>query len=178
MKINLSEYNYSWPALFEKEKEILLTCLSSENPCIEHIGSTSVPGLTAKPIIDMMIGLPDFAFSNSLIPYIQKLGYTYFSQYEDVMPYRRFFKKENGDIVTHHIHMVETGSEFWIRHLLFRDFLRDNPNVAADYTDLKRRLAQQDWKDGNEYADAKTDFIRRIEKLAGFNHYSYFSGFR
>jgi GrpB-like predicted nucleotidyltransferase (UPF0157 family) len=170
MKIKLSEYNPDWPSVFEKEREILRATLSLNEPVIEHIGSTAVPNLAAKPVIDIMIGLPDFTKADSFVPCIQRLGYAYFKQYEDVMPYRRFFKKQDGDIATHHIHMVETGTEFWIRHLLFRDFLRDNSNVATEYADLKLRLAQQDWKDGNEYADAKTEFIRRIEKLAGFNH--------
>ncbi|MHC5144732.1 MAG: GrpB family protein, partial [Planctomycetota bacterium] len=119
--------------------------------------------------IDIMIGLPDFAQADSLVPIIQQLGCTNFSQYEDVMPYRRFFKKKNADRVTHHIHMVGIGSEFWVRHLLFRDYLRNNHNVAADYADLKLRLTQQDWKDGNKYADAKTDFIRGIEELTGLS---------
>ncbi|MHC5165875.1 MAG: GrpB family protein, partial [Planctomycetota bacterium] len=156
MKITLSEYNYAWPELFEQEKEILGAHLSSCNPTIKHVGSTAVPHLVAKPIIDIMIGLSDFTKADSFVPCIQELGYIYFKQYEDVMPYRRFFKKQNGNIVTHHIHMVETETEFWIRHLLFRDFLRDNQTVAADYADLKLRLAQQEWKDGNEYAGAKT----------------------
>lgn len=169
MKITLSEYDPGWPSMFEKEKEFLLARLSSSNPSIEHVGSTSVPGLIAKPTIDLMIGLPEFAQADSLVPPIQQLGYTYFKQYEDLMPYRRFFKKQNGDITTHHIHMVERGSEFWFRHLLFRDFLRGNQSTAADYAKLKLKLAQQDWKDGNEYAEAKTDFIREIEKRAGFS---------
>lgn len=166
MKIILSEYNSDWPAAFKQEKKTLQISLSSSNPSIEHVGSTSVPNLIAKPVIDIMMGLPDFAQADSLVPCIQQLGYTYFSQYGDVMPYRRFFKKQNGDIVTHHIHMIETGSEFWVRHLLFRDYLRDNTSVTADYARLKLNLAQQDWKDVNEYADAKTDFIRDVEKQA------------
>ena len=169
MKITISEYNCDWPIEFDQEKEILGEILSPNNASIEHIGSTSVPNLVAKPIIDIMIGLPNFTQADSLVPRIQELGYTYFSQYEDVMPYRRFFKKMNGNITTHHIHMVETGSEFWVRHLLFRDFLRDNPYVATDYGNLKLKLAQENWKDGNEYSDAKTDFIRSIEKRAGFS---------
>ncbi|MHC4907475.1 MAG: GrpB family protein [Planctomycetota bacterium] len=169
MKIILSEYNCDWATAFKQEKETLQMSISSSHPSIEHVGSTSVPDLIAKPIIDIMMGLPDFAQADALVPCLQQLGYTYFSQYEDVMPYRRFFKKQNGGITTHHIHMVESGSEFWIRHLLFRDFLRGNQSVAADYANLKLKLAQQDWKDGNEYADAKTDFIRSVEKQAGFS---------
>lgn len=168
MKIVLSEYNSDWSGGFEDEKRVLLAAISSAEPVIEHVGSTAVPDLTAKPILDIMIGLADFGGANSLVPNIQQLGYTYFPQYENVMPRRRFFKKMVNHLATHHIHMVEIDSEFWVRHLLFRDFLRDNPVIALDYADLKCNLARREWVDGNAYADAKTDFIRGIEKQAGF----------
>ncbi len=168
MKIVLSEYDFAWPKLFEEEKQILFTHLSSAEPVIEHIGSTAVTNLIAKPIIDIMAGLPDFGHADKLVPKIQELGYSYFPQYEDVMPHRRFFKKLSDGIATHHIHMVEIGSEFWIRHLLFRDYLRRNPAAALEYAGLKRDLAKKEWKDSNDFADAKGDFIRGIQKKAGF----------
>jgi GrpB-like predicted nucleotidyltransferase (UPF0157 family) len=82
------------------------------------------------------------------------------------MPDRRLFTKHQGDTNTHHIHMVGRGSEFWERHLLFRNFLRENPDVANRYAALKKELAQREWQDGNEYAGAKTEFIRNIEAQA------------
>ena len=168
MKIILSEYDPQWPTLFEQEKAVLLSIIGLLNPTIEHIGSTSVPGLIAKPIIDIIAGLPDFGHADKLVPKIQELGYTYLSRYEDEMPYRRFFKKLEGNVATHHIHMVEINSDFWIRHLLFRDYLRGNPTIALEYADLKRNLAQKEWEDSNDYADAKGYFIRGIEQQAGF----------
>ena len=166
MKVTIVEYSPAWRELFEQEKQLLETALGNSFIIIEHVGSTSVVGLAAKPIIDIMIGLPDFSVANNLVPKVEALGYEYVPQYEDEMPYRRYFRKTIAGIKTHHIHMVEIGSEFWERHLLFRDFLSANPGVADEYAALKRRLAELEWDDVNEYADAKTAFIRSIESRA------------
>ncbi len=133
---------------------------------VEHIGSTSVPDLAAKPIIDIMVGLTDFTQADGLVLHVQSLGYEYCSQFEVDMPFRRFFRKENAGVRTHQIHMVALNSEFWNRHLSFRDYLKAHPNVAAEYAMLKRKLAEQEWKDVNDYAAAKTEFIQSIEARA------------
>ena len=122
-----------------------------------------MPGLVSKPIIDMMVGLRDFSKANTLVPKIVNMGYTYFSEFEDIMPYRRFFKKLINDTATHHIHMVEIGGEFWQRHLLFRNRLRSDPATAAEYASLKKELAKRDWKISNDFAEAKAEFIKRVE---------------
>ncbi len=123
-------------------------------------------GLAAKPIIDIMIGLPDFSVADKLVPIIEALGYEYFKKYEDEMPYRRYFAKNSNGIRTHQIHMVEIGSEFWGRHLFFRDYLRQNPEIMNEYAALKKQLAEREWVDVNEYADAKSEFITGIENKA------------
>ena len=166
MKVTIAEYSPVWRALFEREKRLLAAAIGESVGIIEHIGSTSVVGLAAKTIIDIMIGLRDFSAANKLVPTIEALGYAYVPEYEDVMPERRYFKKRTDGVSTHHLHMVELGSEFWQRHLLFRDFLRAHPGVAAEYAALKRRLAQLEWTDKNDYTDAKTAFIRNIENRA------------
>lgn len=166
MKIVLYEYSEEWISLFEKEKHLLQKALGLENCIIEHIGSTSVKGLVAKPIIDIMIGLFDFSLADTFIVEIKTLGYEYIPEYEDVMPYRRFFKKIIDEKVTHHLHMVSEGSEFWRRHILFRDYLRTNSDIAKQYAALKKDLATREWNDTNEYAEAKSEFIRKIEKIA------------
>ena len=162
MKIVIENYSSLWPQKFEAEKAALENLLPA-TAVVEHIGSTAVAGLAAKPVIDIMIGLSDFAQADSLVPSIQSLGYEYVSEFEAVMPYRRFFRKEDAGVRTHHIHMVATGSEFWERHLAFRDYLRAHPESAAEYSALKRDLARREWQDMNDYAAAKTDFIRDIE---------------
>jgi GrpB-like predicted nucleotidyltransferase (UPF0157 family) len=153
--------------MFENEKSGLIENIGQWVLDIQHIGSTSVSGLGAKPIIDIMIGVRTLQEADTycLVP-ISGLGYEYIKKYEDQMPYRRYFRKSrNENILEHHIHLVEKGSEFWIRHLAFRDYLRANAEVAREYEQLKRKLAPQ-FSDGNEYAVAKTDFIKGIEAKA------------
>ena len=166
MKITIAEYSSMWRELFAREKKLLKAVIGETVGIIEHVGSTSVVGLAAKPIIDIMIGLYDFSVANNLVPEIEALGYEYVPEYEAVMPDRRYFKKRVGGTSTHHLHMVEVGGEFWQRHLRFRDFLRANPGVATEYAALKKKLAALEWNDKNEYTDAKTAFIRNIENKA------------
>jgi len=166
MKVIVSEYSPEWPELFEGERVALEAAIGAGTGIIEHVGSTSVEGLAAKPVIDIMIGLHDFTLADKLVPAITALGYQYIQKYEKVMPYRRYFKKIAHGTDTHHIHMVAAGGEFWQRHLLFRDYLRANPVVAASYAVLKRELAGIEWDDVNDYADAKTAFIKNIEHRA------------
>ena len=166
MKILIAEYSPVWREQFEQEKCLLEIAIGKNTGIVEHIGSTSVEGLAAKPIIDILIGLHDFSIAGSLIPKIKNLGYQYVPEFEDEMPDRRYFRKMAGGTRTHHIHMVEIGGEFWERHLLFRDFLRANRDVADEYAALKKELAETDWSDINEYADAKTAFIKDVENRA------------
>jgi len=123
-------------------------------------------GLCAKPIIDILIGVGDKSQLDIPVPEIQDLGYQYISRYENEMPYRRFFLKEKDAVRTHQIHMVAYKSTFWVRHLQFRDYLRARSEIAEEYAVLKRQLAERDWESVNDYADAKTAFIRRIEAAA------------
>ena len=163
MKIVIEEYNPEWKTVFEKESGLLSQSIGDPDIVIEHIGSTSVEGLGAKPVIDIMIGVADFKSVNCYIGAIEKLGYTYVSKYEDTMPYRRFFTKDSSGKRTHHIHMVEIDTEFWKRHLKFRDELRNNDQYRDDYYKLKLELSEREWVDGNEYAGAKSDFIKGVE---------------
>lgn len=165
MKVIIAEYSIAWPKLFAAEKTRLQQILPT-SATIEHIGSTAVPGLAAKPIIDIMVGLSDFSQAEALVPQVQALAYEYVSQFEVEMPFRRYFRKESEGIRTHQIHMVAFGSEFWQRHLKFRNDLRSHPNTAAEYAVLKHKLAAREWDDVNDYAAAKTEFIRNIEAQA------------
>lgn len=166
MKVSVVEYRLEWRKMFEEEKLLLQSVLGEVSAQVEHIGSTAVEGLAAKPIIDIMIGLPDFSMADTFVPKIAALGYEYFKKYEDEMPFRRYFAKNLGEIRTHQIHLVEINSEFWKRHLFFRDYLRQNAETASEYAALKKRLAEREWEDVNEYADAKTEFIKGVENKA------------
>lgn len=167
MKISIVDYSPEWPALFLEEKRALEEALAPHDVVIEHVGSTSVPGLAAKPIIDIMIGVHDFSLIDSFVPPIVALGYDYIAKYEDVMPFRRYLRKMRGERNTHHIHMVAFGEEFWQRHILFRDYLRNNLDAVEQYAALKRELAEREWDHMNDYATAKTEFIRSVERRAG-----------
>jgi GrpB-like predicted nucleotidyltransferase (UPF0157 family) len=151
--------------MFEEEKNRLEKILP-DSSVIEHIGSTAVHGLAAKPIIDIMVGLTNFAVADSLVPSIEGLGYEYVYQFESEMSYRRYFRKEKAGVRTYHIHMVAIASDFWNRHLSFRDYLRTHPDTATEYANLKRNLSNQEWQDMNDYAAAKTGFILSIEAKA------------
>ncbi|MBL4593965.1 MAG: GrpB family protein [Flavobacteriales bacterium] len=167
MKIHIEKYNPNWITQFFKEYNQLLDSIDESDVVIEHIGSTSVNGLGAKPVIDIMIGLKDFSTADNHINNIESLGYNYISKYEDIMPYRKFFIKEINEKRTHHIHMVEVDSDYWDRHIRFRDYLRSHKTVRDNYFELKISLSKKEWNDGDEYAKAKTDFIRAIETEIG-----------
>jgi len=169
MKVSIIEYRPQWRKMFEEEKQLLQAVLGEVSAKVEHIGSTSVDRLAAKPIIDIMIGLTDFSVADDLVPRIEASDYEYIKKYEDEMPFRRYFLKNLNGIRTHQIHMVEIDSEFWGRHLLFRDYLRHNPAIANEYAALKKQLAEREWEDVNEYADAKSEFIKSIENKAASN---------
>jgi GrpB-like predicted nucleotidyltransferase (UPF0157 family) len=168
--IILEPYNPSWLLLYNQEKELLLTVIKKLNPVIEHIGSTAIPDICAKPTIDIMIGVLELIKNEQyLINQITSLNYEYISAFEEHMPYRRFFQKNNAHgIRTYHIHLVEYNSEFWKRHLLFRDYLKSHPKIAKKYEKLKLKLVAQ-FTNRNEYAMAKTEFIKEVEKQALVN---------
>ena len=165
--IIIANYKPEWPKLFEAEKSLILNAITPWVESIEHIGSTAVPNLAAKPVIDIMIGARSLAEADAYcIKRLEDLGYTYVPEYEQQMPDRRFFRKNNKEnAATHRVHLVEVNSEFWDRHLLFRDYLRQHPEAAQEYEQLKRTLAEK-FTDTNAYADAKTNFIKSIEAKA------------
>ncbi|MBI5273772.1 MAG: GNAT family N-acetyltransferase [Chlamydiales bacterium] len=164
-QIYLVPYCKKWPEDFKKEKQSLLRVIGNHVVSIEHIGSTAIEGLSAKPVIDIMIGVNSLEEADQhSISKIEELGYEYMKQYENHVPERRFFQKTSSDgIRTHHIHLVEINSNWWKRHLAFRDYLRNHPDAARDYENLKKSLAKKHC-DSNDYAMAKTEFIRKIEE--------------
>lgn len=166
-QIYLVPYLKQWPIDFEKEKVILLQTIGDWVQDIQHVGSTAIPGLAAKPVIDIMIGVINLEEADQYcVSRIQNLGYEYIQKYEAELPNRRYFQKiSKTGVRTHQIHLVEIHSDWWERHLLFRDYLRLHPEVAKEYEQLKRSLAKK-YSDTNEYANAKTSFIRKIEAKA------------
>ncbi len=163
MTIHLIPYNPQWPLLFIAERVLIKNALSPDHVAIEHIGSTSIPGLAAKPVIDILLGLSSFDLAPITVERMVAHGFTYLPQYEDGMPLRRLFIREEDGMRISNVHTVEVNTPFWIRHLAFRDHLRTHPEVRDAYQQLKLDLAEKEWDSVNDYAQAKTAFIRHIE---------------
>jgi GrpB-like predicted nucleotidyltransferase (UPF0157 family) len=152
-------YDANWKNLYEIEQRCILAQISRYIVDIQHIGSTSVEGLDAKPIIDMMIGIRSLDDAKHCIPPLELMGYEYVAEFERDLPMRRYLRKSIHGIRTHHIHMVEESSDFWNRHIAFRDILRSHPSVRDKYATLKYQLAEAYRDDREAYTDAKSDFI-------------------
>ena len=159
------DYDPQWPIRYQEEKGRILEAIGRVIVAIEHIGSTAVPGLGAKPIIDIMVAVSRLADAEECIEPLQGMGYEYAPEIEVSMPQRRYFDKGPAEARIH-LHMVELAGESWQRHLLFRDFLRDHPQVAQEYEQLKRELAAEYGSDRAGYTEAKTSFIRSVEARA------------
>ena len=165
-EILIVDYDPRWPEFYRREAGRITGALGDLLTSVEHVGSTSVPGLAAKPRIDIMPGLNEEADVDRAIEPMTALGFEYIQRFEDEMPFRRLFTRHEADqVIACNVHIVAFGSEFWERHLLFRDYLRENPDVAAEYARLKRALAPR-FTVTSDYAEAKTEFITEIERRA------------
>jgi GrpB-like predicted nucleotidyltransferase (UPF0157 family) len=158
--------SYAWAQvdMYEQEKAAVLCANGPRLVAIEHVGSTAVPGLGAKPIVDVMAGLPSLADAAGCIAPLEALGYHFVAEAMRDLPDDRYFERwtegyEQG-IETAHLHLTEYGSAFWREHLLFRDRLRAQPQTAAAYEQLKRELAQR--TPGTAYVYAKTSFVQSV----------------
>ena len=156
------EYSSQWPLLFEAEAEILRSAFGPEAIAVEHVGSTAVPGLCAKPVIDILLGANALAPIEQRIVALEARGYRYVPEFEKQLPERRFFVKPKQGATRFHLHAVERGSGFWRDHLRFRDALRDQPDLREQYLDLKRKLAASFRMDRAAYTDAKASFIQGV----------------
>jgi GrpB-like predicted nucleotidyltransferase (UPF0157 family)/maleate cis-trans isomerase len=162
--VEIVSYDPEWPARFDEERATLLHVLRPwlTGP-IEHIGSTAVPGLVAKPVIDIMAGVQTLDASRPAIAAMATHGYCYFPYQADR---EHWFCKPSPQLRTHHLHLVPFGSPQWGETLAFRDYLRAHRDVAAEYGQLKQRLAQEFHADREAYTQAKQPFIESITALA------------
>jgi GrpB-like predicted nucleotidyltransferase (UPF0157 family) len=158
----VSPYSAEWPDLFRYIRGELLGVFSPLVIAIEHIGSTSVPGLAAKPVIDVLLGAQSLGDIESRIGPLGELGYAYVSKYEREIPMRRYFVKPPGVSLRVHLHGVTIGSPIWCEHLAFRDALRGDADLRARYETLKLRLAEAFAHDKSAYTAAKGPFIRAV----------------
>lgn len=159
--IIIAQYDNRWPSMFMHEKNRLMSALHG---CIviEHVGSTSIQGMSAKPTVDLALGIPSFREAPEYIQGLQVLGYQYHSALEDVMPNRRFLWAGTPQDHLFHIHLVEHMRVDWLDLIYFRDYLRINQTQAAAYEAVKRKLAASCGSDIGAYAHEKTAIYQTI----------------
>jgi GrpB-like predicted nucleotidyltransferase (UPF0157 family) len=156
------EYDPEWPRRFESERRLLERVLA---PWLEggvhHVGSTAVPGLAAKPILDMMAGVRDLDEARAAFEPLREESYLHAPHRPGIAHH---FSKPSlrSPEVTHGLHLTEPGSDLWRERLVFRDALRDDPELAAEYQALKLRLAREHRRDGRAYVDGKRALVGRV----------------
>ncbi|MFC4099142.1 GrpB family protein [Paenibacillus xanthanilyticus] len=161
--VKVVPYNVDWPLEFEKEKQRLLDILGAHIVTIEHTGSTSIPNQEAKPIIDMYAGVQALLQAEDYAGRLSSLDYFYV---EAGMTGRHLFAKAVAGERTHHLHLLPIEGFYERKELLFRDYLRQHPELVKEYGELKHALAQQYHADPDGYTRAKTAFIQRVDDLA------------
>ena len=170
-EVSVVPYDPAWSGMFEEEKEHLLACFPrSLIRRIEHFGSTAIPGLAAKAIVDMLVEVGSLEQTKARVaPVLEAEGYDYFwraTHGEDGPPfYAWFIKRNSAGVRTHHIHMVESDFEHWDR-LLFRDYLIADRETAKEYETLKLALARDYPNDRVAYTNGKTEFVVRVTQVA------------
>lgn len=189
MRVEIVKYNPEWATIFNCLHCELNALLMDYHPEIEHIGSTSVPGLASKPVIDLMIGVDSSVNLDEVANFLNKHDYIYYKKLNSAMPYRRFLMKlinapeklmqkkiygpgekiprELKSYKLANIYVMEKDSDHWIRHIAFREYLKNNPSVREEYEEVKIKLNSLDfWLNSNEYHKAKNAYIRQVEEEA------------
>ena len=160
----LEEYDSSWPSKFEEEKEYLMAVAGKWHfGSIEHVGSTAVPGMVAKPVIDVMFGVKTLDESRAAIEALVEAGYEYWPYKAEVM---HWFCKPSDAFRTHHLHLIPYESPLWQERIKFRELLRSDDKVATEYANMKRELAATYREDREAYTDKKWPFIQRVLQSA------------
>ena len=161
----LVEYNPEWPAIFAREEARLREKLGAVAVRIDHVGSTAVPGLMAKAIIDIQVSVPRVADRDAYVGPLEELGYAY--QPDPRFPTYPFFRYPASGPRLHHLHVAEAGSGEEHEHLVFRDRLREDPVIASLYRDLKHELARRYFADRTGYSSSKGTFVQDVVRPGG-----------
>jgi len=164
-KVEVVPHSPAWRSQFEVEATAIASVFGPNLVAIHHVGSTAIPGIHAKPIIDLLPEVRDIHQVDQQAADMQSLGYEVLGEFG--IPGRRYFRKHNanGDR-SHHVHVFQTGSPEIKRHLAFRDYLIAHPEVAQEYSQLKQKLAQQFPHDIESYMDGKDAWIKAIDQIA------------
>ncbi|MCA9822532.1 MAG: GrpB family protein [Dehalococcoidia bacterium] len=165
-RVELVPYNPDWPRIFTVMRRRILERCDGLVVDVEHIGSTSVPGLAAKDVVDLMPGLRAFDDGAKCVPAMESLGFVYKGEFG--IPGRHYFNMDDPETGKrlHNCHMYAIGHDEWIAHLAFRHYLRGHADWRDRYEALKRHLAVRHRDDVEAYAEAKTDFVKQVVALS------------
>ncbi len=164
-KVEVVPHDPRWRDAFEAEAKQVAAALGENVVAIHHIGSTAIPNIYAKPVVDLLVEVRDITAVDGRSSAMESLGYEVMGEYG--IPTRRYFRKDNQEgIRTHNIHAFETGSAEVGRHLAFRDYMIAHPVEAQRYSELKRELAEAHPQSMDGYMDGKDGFIKEIDRRA------------
>ena len=162
---NLVPYQSGWTEHFDREADLIRSTLGDKALQIEHVGSTSIPGMAAKPIIDIMVAVDKLARSSDLVLALDAIDYDYHPI--DTVTDRMFFAREIQPYIrTHHLNLAQKGSEFWENQLLFRDYLRENDLLASGYIQLKKDFIEYYARTNHLDREWKSEFVAKVLELA------------
>lgn len=163
-KVEVVPYQEVWGRMYQEESEKIKAIFGKRLVNVYHIGSTAIPNMSAKPVIDIMVEVNNIAEVDNYNYKMQQLGYQ--AMGENGIPDRRFFLK-GGDNRTHHVHVFVQGHDEITRHLTFRDYMIAHPEETWRYSQLKKQLAKKFPTDINSYIEGKNNYIKEIDKKAG-----------
>jgi GrpB-like predicted nucleotidyltransferase (UPF0157 family) len=164
-RVTIVSYDIRWAELFQSIAVQLRQTLGGLALAIEHVGSTAVPGLVAKPILDVLVGIADFKDGYAMVPALAKLEFEY--RPDEEIPDRHFFRRLAGGVRTHHLSLADPGSSHYRRTVGFRDALREDVALRAAYGELKAKLAGDYPTDRERYLAGKTDFVLSVLSARG-----------
>jgi GrpB-like predicted nucleotidyltransferase (UPF0157 family) len=162
-RVGIVSYNPNWKEIYKEESKKIKNVLSDIIVDIHHIGSTAIPGIKAKPVIDILVEVKDIEAVDRYNNKMEELGYEVMGEYG--IPKRRFFRK-GGNNRTHHIHIFQVGNEEIERHINFKEYLIAHPDKAREYSKLKEKLTNKYTYDVENYTNGKSDFIKEIDRKA------------
>jgi GrpB-like predicted nucleotidyltransferase (UPF0157 family) len=157
--VEIVPYEVNWPAEYEAERDKLLQLFPTTFSAIEHVGSTAVTGMAAKPIIDILAVVPSMEVADKVMTRLTECGYLFSADFNAQLGDSRWLMKHANGRRTHHLHLVLPGSKHWLDKIRFRDLLRADPSLARKYVALKKDLAQKHSADREAYTEAKADFV-------------------
>ena len=160
-EVRLAPYSDAWLSIFVAERDRLLK-LFPQLLQVEHFGSTAIPGMPAKPIIDILAGVESMAVAEALVEPVLACGYTTSAEFNATLPDRRWFMRSAAGRRTHHLHVVVCRGRQWEERLRFRDILRSDADLAQQYAELKSHLAVKHRNDREAYTEAKYRFVASV----------------